>query len=367
MSVLLALLVAGCASGIEDPAPRTASPRTRVIAAQSAAALKDGRDVELVATLPASIDGNRTFWLGADARGTVYGEIVVPAAKVAPGSMAEVDSYSQPVLIDLAGKVTHLTPPRTSGTTTQMTGADADDEWVTWLESASVQAGSGEWTLYSYERATQKLRVLGSYEDEVAGEDSFLDYDGRPEILGGDVVMGIGSTNRGGKGSAVLSAPLDGSRPLEVLVPTANDPDADEDGFSYVQGKDALMYRDAATGRTRELAPGDDECQRFRFGVLLTCDRSDEGVVVRLEGTDIDARLGPFGAHVGYVELEDGWASFVTDPDGDPRIYAVELATSTMYETSRSQNDWNLMGHGYAMVTHRDGDTVTGNDLVKLL
>jgi hypothetical protein len=72
-------------------------------------------------------------------------------------------------------------------------------------------------------------------------------------------------------------------------------------------------------------------------------------------GPDGERTFGPFLGGVSYVELRDGWVRFVADADGDPQIYAVDAATGNLHHVSSSQNEWRLMGHGYAMVV-RGGD-----------
>jgi hypothetical protein len=369
----LVFVVAGCASAPETATSRpSATPSATAtetpVAPTSAKKLTEGKDYEVVGTLPAQIDGSSTYWRGVDAEGMAYGDISVIDPKVDPGSMA-LNFYTQPVLIDPAGKLTRMAPVRDSGTRTQMTGADADARWVTWLESASSQVGSGQWTLFSYERATGKLRQLGSWKDEVAGSDSTLDYEGRPEILGDKVVMTAWSSVRGHGSGKILSAPLDGSTPLVELVAGAQDPDIDEQGFSYVDGSGALMYRDAATGKTRKLheRAGRGQCQLYRSDVLVTCAKTAQGVEVRIVSPDRVRSFGPFRSGVSYVELRDGWATFVGDADGDPQIYAVDAATGVLHHVSTSQYDWRLMGNGYALIVQRGDDReVSGYQLIKL-
>ncbi|MET1036641.1 MAG: hypothetical protein ABW075_00115 [Aeromicrobium sp.] len=334
-----------------SPAPSTAGA---IAATTSAEKMVEGKDFAVVGTLPAEIDGDKTYWFGTDAQGTAYGEITVPDPTADPGSMA-LDSFVQPVLLDTAGELTRMTPVRDSGTRTQMTGADADERWVTWLESASGQVGAGRWTLFSYERSTGALHELGSWKDEVAGKDSGLDYEGRPEILGDEVVMTAWSMSHGRGTGTILTAPLDGSAPLTELVADAKDPDVDAQGFSYVDGSGALMYRETATGASREVGPARAACQFYRTETLLTCTETPSGMEVRIAQPSGRLRLGPF-SHASYPALRDGWATFVEDADGEPTIHAVDLARSTAYEVSSSQNDWRLMGHGHALVTQRGAD-----------
>jgi hypothetical protein len=368
------VLLAGCSS---DPQQRPASvlttststpaaPEDSTITPTSASKLVEGRDYDDVAALPAQIDGSQAYWFGVDAQGTAYGEIMVPDPKADPGSMA-LDSFMQPVMVDTAGELTRMTPVRNSGIRTQMTGADADDRWVTWLESASGQVGAGRWTLFSYERSSGTLHELGSWEDEVAGKESGLDYEGRPEILGDDVVMTAWSMTHGHGTGKILRAPLDGSAPLDELVADAKDPDVDEQGFSYVAGSGALMYRETATGASREVSPAGAACQFYRSDTLLTCVATTAGMEVHIAKPSGVLRFGPF-AHVSYLALRDGWATFVEDADGDPTIHAVDLSRSTGYEVSSSQSDWRLMGHGYALVAERSDPAKVpeGYQLIKL-
>ena len=372
------LLLTGCSSDPGDPAPAaspsasaapTTPPTPPTTAPASATPLVDGKDYDVVATLPATIDGSPVQWSGVDGSGTAFGGISVPDPDYEEGQMGAVGSYAQPVLMSPEGRLTRMTPVRQSGVTTQMLGGDANDDWVTWLESADTNIGAGSWTLYSYERSTKKLRTIATYKDDVVGKDTFLDYDGRAEILGDDVVMGTAAIGSSGKGSAILTVPLDGSAPLTKLVPDASEPDVDEKGFSFHQGWKRLMYRNASTGKIRELhtGAGRGECHFYRSGVLVTCEKTSDGAEVTVSGPDGTRTFGPFRSDVSYVELRDGWARFVEDADGDPQIYAVDAASETLHHVSASQGLWRLVGHGYALVVQVDDDReTTGYQLIKL-
>jgi hypothetical protein len=365
-----ALLLASCSSDPDEPAA-SAPPATSATPTTPASAtpLVEGKDYDVVASLPAEIDGSPVRWSGVDGAGTAFGGINVPDPDYERDRMGAVGSYAQPVLMSPGGQLTRMTPVRSSGVTTQMLGGDADDDWVTWFESASTSIGMGGWTLYSYERSTKKLRTIATYEDDVVGDDTFLDYDGRPEILGDDVVMGTAAAGPSGKGSAILTVPLDGSAPLSELVRDASEPDVDERGFSFLKGWKRLMYRDASTGKIRHLhtGAGRGECHFYRSGVLVTCEKGGAGVEVTVAGPAGTHTFGPFRRGVSYVELRDGWARFVEDAEGDPQIYAVEAATGALHHVSASQSDWRLMGHEYAM-TVRGGDDGEASEyrLIKL-
>ncbi len=334
----------------------------------TATALREGTDFDVVGELPGMVDGSPTYWSAADSEGSVFGQIMVPDPKADPGSMGEVGYYAQPVLLDPASKkLTRLTPVRDSGRTMQITGADVDDTWVTWLESAVAHVGSGQWKLYSYERSTKKVRLLGSYQEPVAGTDSTLDYEAKPEIVGSDVVMSIMSDRGTDRRNTILSAPLDGSKPLAVLIDGAVDPDADEGGFSYVQGKNDLMYRDGRTGESKRIHAGAGRCQFYRAGILLTCDQKAGRTEVTV-GTTTDSDVyGPFGSDVGYVDLTGGWATLVDHRDNADTTYAINIATSKIYLATKSQVGWDLLGHGFASVRPPGGkDSSKGGELIKL-
>ena len=330
----LSLLVAGCSSDPgttstrstpSTPSTPAASPVRATIDPASASSLVEGKDYDVVATLPATIDGSPVQWSGVDGTGTAFGGIAVADPAHEEGSMGAIGSYAQPVLMSPDGTLTRMTPVRDTGRTTQMLGGDANADWVTWFESADTSIGMSSWTLYSYERSTKKLRTIATYRDDVVGKGTFLDYDGRPEILGDDVVMGTAASGPSGKGSAILTVPLDGSAPLSVLVEGASEPDVDEGGFSFLQGWKRLMYRDASTGETRQLhvGAGRGECHFFRSDVLVTCEKVDDGVDVTVTRPDGEWTFGPFRAGVSYVELRGAPPGLVVPervaPDG-PRI-----------------------------------------------
>jgi hypothetical protein len=364
----------GCSSDPEATPRRSSSTPAPVatVAPTDAEKLEEGKDYEVVTTLPGGVDGHQVVWFGVDDGGAAYGEIIVPFPKANPGSMA-LSSYAQPILMSPEGELTRMTPVRDSGPPSQMTGADADDRWVTWLESASGSIGAGMWSLYSYERSTGTVRQLGSYRDRKAWKDSGLDYDGRPEIMGDDVVMGTSFIR---SGDAILKAPLDGSAPLDVLLPDATAPDVDEDGFSHLRSDGTLMHRDVATGESRQIDGPTEQgmCQQYRSGVLLTCESTADGIVVRIVRPGGETAYGPFRETVTYAQIRDGWATFVADQGVDPKAYLVDLSDGTLFEVASSESDWALLGHGYASIvegrhefTKEPGPVVDGFRLITLM
>lgn len=369
VSVLVAVLLGGCAAGSQEtstPMPSASSAVDATIDPATATPLREGADFEVIGELPATVDGSPTYWSAADAKGSVFGQIMVPDPQADPGSMGEVGYYAQPIMVDAASnKLTRLTPVRDSGRTMQIIGADVDDTWIIWLESGDAHIGSGRWKLYSYERATKKVRLLGSYKDPVAGTDSTLDYEGKPEIVGSDVVMSITSDKGSDRRNSILSAPLDGSKPLAVLIDGAVDPDADDGGFSYVQDAKDLMYRDARTGESKRIRAGDGQCQFYRAGVLLTCGKKAGRTEITVSTSERPTVYGPFDSRAGYFVLKGGWATLVDHPDEAAKTYAINIATSKIYLASKSQVGWDLLGHGFASVRPSGKDTA-GSKLIKL-
>jgi hypothetical protein len=57
----------------------------------------------------------------------------------------------------------------------------------------------------------------------------------------------------------------------------------------------------------------------------------------------------------GYNYQEKGWAKFVTDPDGDAKIYAIDTDRMKLFKVANTQGGWELMGNDMAIVSPFDG------------
>lgn len=156
--------VAGCTSDFDDEPPRSAPV---VITADDASTMKDGRDYDVVATLPAKVDGRKAHYFGVSPDGLVFGETYAedPKAKpsVGPGDMG-VSARSNVILLDPESrKVTRVSDGDARARRTAVSGVDVDEKWVTWLEIEAIDGS--DWTLYSYERSTGTERRLGTHRD----------------------------------------------------------------------------------------------------------------------------------------------------------------------------------------------------------
>jgi hypothetical protein len=360
MALAAVVCVSGCTTGSDSP---KVTPTTKSVSADKASTMKEGRDYDLVATLPAKIQGVQPRYLGVSPDDMVFGDIFIedPDAEppIGPGGTALTGRSSVFLLDPESGKVTEVLDGAVRKEPSGVTGMDADDEWVVWLESLEGGFSSGRWTLYSYERGTGKIRKLGAYDDKVVAPKAELGYERLPVISGTDAVMATSVIDRKdklGKANQVLSAPLDGSAPLSELARGARSVDADAEGLSYVDVTGALMFRDAVSGETTVIDDGKSECRTYRSGVLVTCSPYGSGTTFRVRAKNgTTTTFGPFDGDVGYNYQETGWVKFVTDPDGDPTIYAIDTDRMKLFKVADIQGGWQLMGHDMALVAPFDG------------
>src|SRR4051812_15039684 len=107
---LMVLALAGCTSSGTTPglAPeRTARSTVAPVVVADAPTMKEGRDYDVVADLPATIDGVDVHLHGTTPDGMVTGDTAEPTGADA-GSMA-LETYSRAILLDLGtGKVTKM-------------------------------------------------------------------------------------------------------------------------------------------------------------------------------------------------------------------------------------------------------------------
>jgi hypothetical protein len=358
MGVVAVLCLAGCSSSVHD-SPGDSPTAKATIAVDDAYAMKEGRDYDVVATLPARIHGDRTRYFGVSPDGLVFGETYAEDPKaeppVGPGDMG-FSTRSNVILLDPAsGKVTQVSDGNARAHRAGVSGIDVNDEWVTWLEIDAME-GSG-WTLYSYDRSTGTERKLGTHRD-ADWQDNSVGPEGRPAIMGDRVVMStIAFGDEMRKRDQVLSVPLDGSAPLTELVGGATAVEVDADGISYVTSTGALTFRDRNSGETKIL---DNEkasrCQHHRSGLVMTCESSAGEWWINLKTKDGQKALfGPFEEWIGDVQLQPDWARFVIDADGPPTFYAIDTDRLKLFKVAAPKTDWQLMGNHMALISPFEG------------
>lgn len=359
IGVAVALCLASCTSS-SDEAPK-AKPTKSTILAEEASAMHEGRDYDVVATLPAKIRGIQPRYMGVSPDGIVYGEIFVedPDAEqpIGPGSTLLTGRSTLFLLDPASARITEVLDGSTRKNPTGVTGMDADDDWVVWLESPDGGFGSGRWTLYSYERATEKTHTLGAYDDYVVLPKAELDFERLPRISGDHVVMATSHwEDKKGTKAQVLSAPLDGSAPLEELTRGARVVDVEGQGVSYVDATGTLMFRDSVSGETTVISNRTSGCRSYRAGVLVTCGSYGSGTKIRVKATDDPTTtFGPFTGDIGYADFDDGWLKFVVDPDDHPAIYAIDTDRMKLFKVADMQGGWQLMGHDMALISPFNG------------
>ncbi|MDX6231385.1 MAG: hypothetical protein QOH68_336 [Nocardioidaceae bacterium] len=319
--------------------------------------MKEGRDYDVVATLPARIDGAEVYYDGVSPDGMVFGSTHVEdpdAPEVFPGGLA-ITFRSSVILLDPgSGKVMQISDGNARPRRTAVSGIDVNEDWVTWLESEDAEGGS--WKLYSYDRSTKTERRLGSSKDAIKADG--VGFELSPKISGDRAVMSAFAYggDETGKADQVLSAPLDGSAPLTELVGRAAGVDADADGISYtITSTQTLMFRDTASAKTKVIDAGETSFRTYHSGVLVTGVPYGSGTKVRATKDGTTTTFGPFVGDAGYNYQEKGWAKFVTDPDGDAKIYAIDTDRMKLFKVANTQGGWELMGNDMAIVSPFDG------------
>lgn len=318
--------------------------------------MKEGRDYDVVATLPAKLKGVETYYDGVSPDGMVYGATFVEdpeAPEVFPGGQA-ITSRSSVILLDPgSGKVTRISDGNSRARRTAVGGIDVNEDWVTWYEAED--RGGASWKLYSYDRSTGIERKLGSDKDAIEGDTGLW----AGTVISGDRVMMSTMTyaDETGRADQVLSAPLDGSAPLSELVGGATSADVGSDGISYtITRTETLMLRDAESGETKVIDDGASTFRTYHSGVLVTCHPYGSGTKVRVKSRNgTTTTFGPFDGDAGYNYQEEGWAKFVTDPDGDAKIYAIDTDRMKLFKVADTQGGWQLMGNDMALVSPFDG------------
>ena len=354
IGIAAVMCLSGCTSSSDDPPKAKPTPIT--ITADDASAMKEGRDYDVVATLPGKIQGVEPRYVGVAPDGIVYGRVYIegPDAEEpkAIGGNA-LTGHSDVFLLDpRSGKITEVLDGAIRRKPMGVTGMDADDDWVVWLESPDGGFGSGSWKLYSYERGTEKIREIGSYADDVVVPKAELDYERRPEISGDQVVMATSHwKDKTGSKSQVLTVPLDGSAPMTEVARGATSVDADVGGISYFTKDGVLTFRDAVSGETSVVDDSDSGCRGVRSGVLVTCDPYGSGTKVRVRAKGgTTTTYGPFDGDIGYTYFEPGWVRFVSGTDDKSSLWVIDVDDAKLFKLGDTQGGWDLMGHDMALV-----------------
>ncbi|WP_332642354.1 hypothetical protein [Aeromicrobium sp.] len=325
--------------------------------------MKVGRDFDVITTLPKRINGQVAYYQGVSPDGIVYGSTAEedPEADQPLGGGSTLITTRDDVFLfnPQTGKVTSISDGASRSQQVAVRGIDVNDEWVTWIEVQ--EAYNARWTLHSYDRSTGKERRLGSQKDGVEGDTGIADG---AKISGNRVLIstfGFGDEDAKAKraeNSQILSAPLDGSAPLTELVNGATGASVDADGMSYVDvATDALTFRDARSGKTKVLNVGKTnvedylECALYDERVLMTCEGSGVNRSIRIKTNDgKPVSFGPLADDFWYFALDSGWAKFVLDPDGQPKIYAIDTKRMKLFKVADTQGGWDLMGDDFALV-----------------
>lgn len=167
-------------------------------------------------------------------------------AAVYSGPLGKTAYYPMsPVLVSWkTGKVKFLSDGRKTQDSGGVWDMTASPGWVSWiLNSAPDISQANTWSLYTYERATGRTRLVAKAPDVHVKPVPHAWGGTYPRILGDSLYLGAASSiNAKGPVDDVYTVPLDGSAPLVSIVHDADNVSADGRDVFYVNGKGGYLY-----------------------------------------------------------------------------------------------------------------------------
>lgn len=242
-----ASVTVGCSSGSDPDRKAAVTPKDVVkkLAASEARVLDLGKDVEVVAELPRKVGEEDVLYRGFTDDGLVVGWMSRPAppSDFIPGPPSPYQSHA--FIYDLeSGDFTILddTPQPEPTSIADVVGTD---DVVVWIETPDSMEPHN-FTVRSYDRATSKVTDLASFTNP-GGQ---VWYDNDLTVRGGNAYFSRHVFSKKSKAEpAVYTVPVDGSKPVGVLIPDAEEISIDGDVLTYWDGKKS-MQRDLSSGAT---------------------------------------------------------------------------------------------------------------------
>lgn len=348
------LIVAACTGSTDQPAKSAKTGLPDGITTQAVPSVRDGELTKsrytLLGTLPGSVDGKEVEYDGLTDDGLAYGAVVTG------------HSPTGAVLTDLStGRVTYLAP-EADGPGHQVGGMTTSHGWVVWLDQYPADAyGSPHWRLYSYERATHRVRMLA---ESKVDQTSAPYFQLQPTVMDGKVYLSAVKANADKRDpdSDAYVVPLDGSAPVRALGWTSRFIRAGGGVIISTRGS-SLRWKNVATGESRVAKSCDargDECLWVAGDGLLAYEpRNDDGddtpiTVIDASGHErtIDTARSPMDVDAASSR----WITFEAQTDE----YVYDLRTD---EALRLPSGWRPVsgtGGGDVMLwVHGDGTRVT--------
>ncbi|MDX6276472.1 MAG: hypothetical protein QOJ72_600 [Nocardioidaceae bacterium] len=340
-----ASLLAACTGSSDKPDKPKNNGLPDGITTQPVPSVKDGEltpsRYSLLGTLPARIDGKEVQYHGLTDDGLAYGAVVTGHAPTGA------------VLTNLStGKVTYLAA-EADGPGHEVGGMATAPGWVVWLDQYPADAyGSPHWRLYSYERATHRVRMLAASTVDQTGATYFQL---QPSIEKGNVYLSAVKAKAGTPktNDDAYVVPLDGSAPIKALGWGSYFVQAGDGVIISTRGS-KLEWRNVATGKIAIAAhcdtSGEDCIWAAGDGVLAYEPRSGDEVydtpitVIDASGRErtIDTPRSPMDVDAASSR----WVTFESDTDE----YVYDLRTDEALRMPSGRRAVSNTGGGDVMV-----------------
>ncbi|MET0449487.1 MAG: hypothetical protein ABW004_13825 [Aeromicrobium sp.] len=215
-ALVLAVATTGCGPGSDPEPERTAATEDamRTIDPATATTLELGKTLEVVADLPQTFDGDPVHFRDLVESGVLVGT-VRPAEEPEPDPVTGAPGLAQshPVIYDVdADAFTVLDDRERPGT--QIGTVAGNETAVVWVEVVGTTIDHSAFTIYSYDRASEKLTTIADFDDP----DGQIVY-GNDLDIAGDTAYFSTPTYPGKRGQeAVYAVPVDGSQPPRVIA-----------------------------------------------------------------------------------------------------------------------------------------------------
>lgn len=351
--MFLALVLASCAgSEKHNPTTMPTAPE-RVIEADkvsSAPILVEGKDYQVVADPPLTVDGRTANYPGLLSPTLAFGK-----TSVAPAKVQDPDSFVgvSVIMTDLkTKKSTFITRNTDRKEPSYVTGMDFSDKYVTWSETTSQTVSSEPWEIYSLERSNGKVRRIASSDVVGVVDPPWLPPDGVvPKIYEGDVYLIAADSNdlpATATATATASAyrvPLDGTKRLSKAIGNVQGIFTHSSGVTFIRNRQFYRWDPDSKKESKvdALKRSSAECPGTSGGgVIVECEASVSGAprrtVIEADGKVSEIHFPKSdgtsdNAGVGYLGANTDWVTFTFDDDA----YAYNLKSGKLGRFKGSQ------------------------------
>lgn len=235
------------------------------------------------------------------------------------------------------GNVTVLSDGRKNPDAGGVWDMTAAPGWVSWTLNASPDENHNNWSVYTYERATGRTRLVARA-PRVDGKPPLHAYGGTyPRIIGKSLYFAaVSSMSSNGPVDDVYTVPLNGSKPLRSILHNVDNVTADGHEIFYVNGRGAYLYNVATkeTARIKGLSGKNRVDSCFHDGTLAygtsTKARGFETLKIRQNGHTED--IGKFTT-LNELTCTSRWIAY-DDPgiDGRSKYYMYDIKRHARYQ-----------------------------------